>query len=90
MNKAELIEAAAQAAGISKRQAHEAVNSVFQSIQSALKKGKRVQIIGFGSFLVRKRKARAGRNPKTGAVLQIPARKVPAFSAGAELKKAVK
>ena len=75
---------------LSKAKALQAVNTAFEAIKGSLKKGQRVQLIGFGSFLVRKRKARTGRNPQTGATIQIKARRVPAFSAGAELKKAVK
>ncbi len=90
MNKAQLVNEVAKKTKLSKNKALEAVNSAFEAIKGSLKKGQRVQLIGFGSFLVRQRKARTGRNPQTGAPIQIKARKVPAFSAGAELKKAVK
>jgi len=90
MNKAQLVNEVAKKTQLSKAKALQAVNTAFEAIKGSLKKGQRVQLIGFGSFLVRKRKARTGRNPQTGATIQIKARKVPAFSAGAELKKAVK
>lgn len=90
MNKAELIGEIAKRTKLSKAKASETLNATFDSIKGALKKGQKVSLIGFGSFLVRHRKARTGRNPKTGETLQIKARKVPAFSAGAELKKTVK
>lgn len=89
MNKAQLIEEVAKNVDLSKAKATEAVNTVFSSIKGALKKGKKVQLIGFGTFLVRKRKARKGRNPLTGETIKIAAKKVPAFTAGADLKKTV-
>jgi nucleoid DNA-binding protein len=90
MNKAQLIGEIAKRTKLSKAKAAETLNATFDSIKGTLKKGQKVSLIGFGTFLVRHRKARMGRNPKTGATLQIKARKVPAFSAGAELKKTVK
>ena len=89
MNKGQMIEQVAKKTGISKAKASIAVNTVFDSITATLKKGKRVQLVGFGSFLVRKRKARTGRNPQTGKTIKIAAKKVPAFSAGTALKSAV-
>lgn len=89
MNKAELASDVAKKAKISKAQAGEIINATFDSIKGSLKKGQKVSLIGFGSFLVRNRKARKGRNPKTGQEITIKARKVPAFSAGAELKKSL-
>ena len=89
MNKTELAQALAKKTDLSKAKAYEAINITLEAIKASLKKGQRVQLIGFGSFLVRNRKARQGRNPKTGATIQIKARKVPAFQAGALLKKAV-
>lgn len=89
MNKGQLAEAVAKKTSLSKAKALEAINTAFESIRGSLKKGQRVQLIGFGSFLVRKRKARIGRNPATGQSIKIKAKNVPAFSAGAELKKAV-
>lgn len=90
MNKQQLAQEIAKKAELSKSKALEALNLTFDSIKAALKKGERVQLVGFGSFLTRKRKARAGRNPKTGETIQIAAKRVPAFSAGSELKQAVK
>lgn len=89
MNKGELANDVAKRAQISKAKAWEIINATFESIKGTLKKGQKVSLIGFGSFVVRNRKARKGRNPKTGQEITIKARKVPAFSAGTELKKAV-
>ena len=89
MNKADLIEKVSKAAGINKSQADAAINSLLSGIQGDLKKGGRVMLVGFGTFAVRNRKARTGRNPQTGASLKIPAKKVPKFSPGSELKAAV-
>ena len=89
MNKADLIEKVAKDAGVSKAQADTAINSLLDGVTSALKKGGGVTLVGFGSFSVGNRKARTGRNPQTGAAIKIPAKKVPKFSAGADLKKAV-
>ena len=90
MNKAELIAEVAKKSNLSKAQAQKTIEATLEAIKGTLKKGKKVSLIGFGSFLVRKRKARTGRNPKTGESIKIKASKVPAFSAGAGLKKAVK
>ncbi len=89
MTKAELVDALAGETELSKRQVTELVDLFLESIKSALMKGEKVQLIPFGSFDVRERKKREGRNPKTGAKLTIPARKVPAFSAGKGLRDAV-
>jgi DNA-binding protein HU-beta len=89
MNKADLIDRMAAGAGISKTQAAAAIDAGVESITSALKKGDRVALIGFGTFSVSQRKARNGRNPQTGATIKIAARRVAKFTAGAELKKAV-
>jgi DNA-binding protein HU-beta len=89
MNKADLIDRIAAGAGISKTQASSAIDTSVESITSALKKGDRVALIGFGTFSVSQRKARNGRNPQTGATIKIPARRVAKFTAGAELRKAV-
>lgn len=89
MNKAELTQAIAKKTQLSKAKAAEALNAAFDSIQASLKKGQNVALIGFGTFKVRSRKARTGRNPQTGAAIKIKACKVPAFSAGKALKKAV-
>ena len=90
MNKGELTKAVAAASGLSQSDAGKAVDAVFASITGALKKGDKVQIIGFGSYEVRKRAARLGRNPQTGKEIKIAASKVPAFKAGKALKDAVK
>jgi DNA-binding protein HU-beta len=89
MNKADLIDRIASASKISKTQAGVAIDTAVDSITSALKKGDRVALIGFGTFSVSQRKARNGRNPQTGATIKIAARKVAKFTPGAELKKAV-
>lgn len=89
MNKGELIEAVASATGATKADAGRAIDATVDSITGALKKGDTVTLIGFGTFKTAKRAARTGRNPQTGAALQIPARTVPSFKAGAALKSAV-
>jgi nucleoid DNA-binding protein len=89
MNKAQLIEEVAKVT-CSKKEAVAAVDAIFAAIQKALKKGDAVTLVGFGTFAVHKRKARIGRNPQTGAVLKIAAKKVPVFKAGKGLKDAVK
>ncbi|OQP02933.1 DNA-binding protein [Geobacillus sp. 44B] len=90
MNKTELINAVAETSGLSKKDATKAVDAVFESITEALRKGDKVQLIGFGNFEVRERAARKGRNPQTGEEMEIPASKVPAFKPGKALKDAVK
>ena len=89
MNKTELIQKVAMETGLKRPQASLAVDTVLESIQQALQKGDNVQLIGFGTFEVRERAAREGRNPITGESLIIPAKKAPAFKAGKQLKKAV-
>ena len=89
-NKAELIENVATSTGLTKKDATAAVDAVFASIQDSLSKGDKVQLIGFGNFEVRERASRKGRNPQTGAEVEIPAPKVPAFKPGKALKDAVK
>ncbi len=89
MNKTDLVNAVA-AAGFTKKDADKAVAVVFEAIEGALAKGDKVQLIGFGTFEVRERAAKEGRNPKTGETIKIAASKVPAFKAGAALKNAVK
>jgi DNA-binding protein HU-beta len=90
MNKEQLVERVADKTGATKKDALEVVNTALDLITVSLKKGEKVTLVGFGTFLVRKRKARDGRNPQTGAKIKIPAKKVPAFTAGKELKSAVK
>ena len=89
-NKQELVDSVAKATGLTKKDAVASVDAVFASIEAALKKGEKVQLIGFGNFEVRDRAARKGRNPQTGEEIEIPASKVPAFKAGKALKDAVK
>jgi integration host factor alpha subunit len=89
LTKADLIDTVAGEIELSKRQAGEIVDLILDEIKSALQKGDRVALTPFGSFVVRSRKAREGRNPKTGEKIKIAARKVPAFVAGKSLKDAV-
>ena len=89
MNKTELIAAVAEKAELSKKDADKAVAAVFAAIEDALKAGDKVQLIGFGTFEVKERAAREGRNPSTGETIKIAASKVPSFKAGAALKKSV-
>ncbi len=89
VTKADIVDSLANEHELSKRQAGEIVDMILDEITTALKQGEKVQLIPFGSFVVRERKARTGRNPQTGAVLKIPARKIPAFAAGKGLKDAV-
>ncbi len=90
MNKTELINAVAAKAEISKKDADKALAAVIASIEEALVKGDKVQLIGFGTFEVKERAARTGHNPKTGEAIEIAAAKIPSFKAGAALKNAVK
>ena len=90
MNKSELVEAVAKASDLSKVTAGKAVDAVLSSITEALKSDDRVTLIGFGTFSVRKRAARQGRDPRTGNPIQIKASKLPDFKAGKGLKDAVK
>ncbi len=89
MNKVELINRMAEDAGISKSAAKKALESFADNVSSALKKGGRISLIGFGSFSVSKRSARQGRNPQTGATIRIPAKNVVRFKAGADLNSKV-
>lgn len=86
MNKQELISAIAENANLSKKDAEAALGAFVAAVQDALKKGDKVQLVGFGSFEVRERAARTGRNPQTGAEMKIAAAKVPTFKAGKALK----
>lgn len=90
MNKTELVNAVADKTELSKKDAGQAVDAVFETITETLGQGEKVQLIGFGNFEVRERAARKGRNPQTGEEIQIPASKVPAFKAGKALKDSVK
>ena len=87
MNKSELIDSIAEKSGLNKTQAGEALNAVMESVGEALEAGDSISLVGFGTFSVKDRKARTGRNPKTGEELSIPASKVPSFKAGKNLKE---
>ncbi|MBO5727151.1 MAG: HU family DNA-binding protein [Oscillospiraceae bacterium] len=89
MNKAELINAAAEKAGLSKKDTEAAVNAAIEVITAALADCEKVQLVGFGAFEVKKREERVGRNPQTKQTIKIPATKVPVFKAGKALKDAV-
>lgn len=89
MNKGHLVDKIAGASKCSKTQAAAAIDTLVDSITGALKKGERVTLVGFGTFSVSQRKARNGRNPQTGTLIKIAARKVAKFTPGIELKKAV-
>ena len=89
MNKAELVNAVASAANLSKADAGRAVDAVVGSVSSALQRGEQVSVIGFGTFSVSHRKATTGRNPRTGESIQIAATNVPKFKSGKALKAAV-
>ena len=88
MNKNELVAAVAEKAGLTKADAASAVDAVFETVQSELKQGGDLRLAGFGSFTVSRREATTGRNPSTGAAVEIPARNVPKFTAGKGLKDA--
>ena len=90
MNKTELVAAMAEEAGLSKKDTEAAVDAAIKAITEALAAGDKVQLVGFGSFEIRARAARIGRNPKTKEEIKIPASKVPAFKPGKALKDTVK
>ncbi|MEK6680469.1 MAG: integration host factor subunit beta [Nitrospirota bacterium] len=90
MTKAELIEKVSEKIqGLTKKQTEVIVNSIFDSIKESLAKGNKIEIRGFGSFRIRQRRQRDGRNPKTGVSVSVPAKRVPFFKAGKELKEIV-
>ena len=89
MNKAELVAAMAEQAGLSKKDAEAALKAFTDVVSDELKNGGKVQLVGFGTFEVTERAARTGKNPRTGEAIQIAASKVPAFKAGRALKDAV-
>ena len=89
VNKTELVSAVAEKANLTKKESERVINALFASIEEALSQGDKVQLVGFGTFEVRDREARKGRNPQTGEEIEIPATKVPAFKAGKALKDAV-
>ena len=90
MTKAELIDKIASGAGLSKSDAAKALDVTLDAVKGVLKKGQKVTLVGFGTFSVSKRKARKGRNPRTGAEIKIPAAKIPKFTAGKPFKDAIK
>ena len=89
MNKGELVDAVAKKAGVSKKEADSVLSTALETIVDTVSSGGKVTLVGFGSFESRERKAREGRNPKTGDKMQIPETKVPAFSAGKLFKERV-
>ncbi len=89
MTKADLVAKVAET-GMTKKQAAAAVDAIISAMSKAMSKGDSVRLVGFGTFSVKRRKARTGRNPRTGKEIKIPAKKVPVFSAGKGLKDAVK
>ncbi len=89
MNKTELVAAVAEKAGLTKKDAEAAVKAFTDVVSAQLKKGDKIQLVGFGTFEVSKRAAREGRNPQTGAVMKIPASKAPKFKPGKALKDLV-
>ena len=89
MNKAELIEAIVAKSGLSKKDAEAALNATVDAVKDALKAGDKVQLVGFGTFEVKAREAREGRNPRTGEKITIAASKHPAFTAGKALKDSI-
>lgn len=90
MNKTELVAAVATKTDLSKKDAEAAVKAVIDSVTEALADGEKVALVGFGTFDVKERAARTGKNPRTGEAIEIPAAKVPSFKAGSALKDAVK
>jgi integration host factor subunit beta len=89
MTKAELVEKVSGQINLTKKQTEIIVNTVFQSITESLSEGQKVELRGFGSFRIRERNARLGRNPKSGAQVNVPAKRVPFFKAGKELRELV-
>jgi DNA-binding protein HU-beta len=90
MNKSDLIQAVVEKSGLTKKDSASAVDAIINGISDSLAKGDKVQLIGFGTFEVRSRQAREGRNPATGETMKIKASKAPAFKAGKALKDKVK
>lgn len=90
MTKNELIEKVAKKSSLTKRAAADAVNATFNTVRDSLVRGEKVIITGFGTFLVRSRAARRGRNPQTGQAIQIPSKKLPSFTAGKTIKRLIK
>ena len=90
MNKADLVEEVASRTGLTKRASMEAVHAVISAATDCLARGEKVTLVGFGTFKTVERKARRGRNPQTGGTIQIPAKKVPRFKAGKDLRERVR
>jgi len=90
MNKAELVARVAKDSHLTKADATRAIDAVIDNVTRSLKKGEKVTLVGFGTFLVSRRRARGGRNPRTGAPIKIAARRVPKFTAGKELKELIR
>jgi DNA-binding protein HU-beta len=90
MNKEQLVQEVAKKAKVSQKEAGEVLNAVISVVETTVAKGDKVTLVGFGTFESRKRAARTGRNPQTGAEIKIPAKKVPAFSAGKKFKELCK
>jgi len=90
MNKTELVDAVATKSELTKQDSKKAVDALFETISNTLAKEEKIQLVGFGTFEIRERAERTGRNPQTGEEMTIPASKVPAFKPGKELKEAVK
>ena len=89
MNKTDLVAQVASKANMTKKDVEKVLNTLFATIEEALKDGSKVQLVGFGTFEVRERQARKGRNPQTGEEIEIPATRIPAFRAGKALKDAI-
>jgi integration host factor subunit beta len=89
MTKAELVDEVARAVQLTKKQAETIVNIVFDSIVDSLRQGEKIELRGFGSFRLRSRKSRTGRNPKTGEKVEVPSKKIPYFKPGKELKELI-
>lgn len=90
MNKTELVDAVATKSELTKQDSKKAVDALFETISNTLAQEEKIQLVGFGTFEIRERAERAGRNPQTGEEMTIPASKAPAFKPGKELKEAVK
>lgn len=90
MNKTELVQAVSERTELTKKDAGEVVETVFEVITDALASGEKVQLVGFGNFEIRERRARKGRNPQTGEVIDIAASKIPAFRAGKTLREGIR
>ncbi len=89
MNKAEIVARMAKDSGLTKADALRALDAFLENVTRSLKKGEKVTLVGFGTFVVGRRRARAGRNPQTGALIKIPARRVPRFVVGKNLKDTI-